>query len=145
MKVILLKDIKGVGRAGETKEVAEGHARNFLLPQKLAVLATVGVLAQIQAKERAREERGGKEQKRAGDLVSKLKKLKLEIRAKSDEKGTLFAGITEKQIAKELERRGFKIKESQIKLEEHIKKTGEHEVGVGLGFGLSTKIRVIVE
>jgi large subunit ribosomal protein L9 len=144
MKVIILKDIKGFGRAGEVKEVAEGYARNFLFPQKLARMATEAALAEIGAKENNKLEKGEREKKKTEGLVDKLKGLKIEIRAKSDEKGTLFAAVSEKQINEELEKRGYIFKNNQIKLEEHIKKMGDYEVGVDLGFGLETKIKVRV-
>ena len=136
--------MKGFGRAGEVKEVAEGYARNFLFTQKLAKMATEAALAEIGAKEKNKLEKGEREKKKTEGLVDKLKGLKIEIRAKLDEKGTLFAAVSEKQINEELEKRGYIFKNNQIKLEEHIKKMGDYEVGVDLGFGLETKIKVRV-
>lgn len=144
MKIIILKDIKGFGRAREVKEVAEGYARNFLFPQKLARIATEAALAEVEVREKNKLEKGEREKNKAEELVNKLKGLKIEIRAKSDEKGTLFAAVSEKQINEELEKRGYNFKNDQIKLEEHIKKMGDYEVVVDLGFGLETKIKVRV-
>lgn len=145
MKIILVKDIKGIGKVGEIKEVKEGYARNFLFPQKLAVLATEAAMAEALVKEKLKQEKGEEQKNRAEELVNKLKGLKLEIRAKSDEKGTLFAAVNEKQIIEELKKKGYNFKKDQIKILEPIKKMGDYEVGVDLGFGLEAKVKVRVE
>jgi len=145
MKVILLKDIKGLGKTDEVKEVAEGYARNFLFPQNLAVIATETVLRTIQAKQKIKLEKEKKQKKQAEELINKLKGLKIEIRVKSDEKGTLFAAIGEKQINEELKKRGYNFKNNQIKIKEPIKKIGDYEIGIDLGFELEVKVKVRVE
>jgi len=142
MKVILIKEIKGVGKAGETKEVAEGHARNFLLPNKLAIIASEGALKEIEKRKQEKTNKAEKEKKLASDLANKLRGLKIEIRAKSDDKGTLFAGIGEKQIAEELNKKGYQFEAKQIKIKEHFKKMGDYEATLETGFGFETKINI---
>jgi large subunit ribosomal protein L9 len=143
MKVILLQNVKDLGRTGEIKDVADGYARNFLFLRKLAAPAA-GIVAAMQSKKDNKVKQEEKARETAKEMVEKLKKIKIEIRAKSDEKGTLFAAVGENQILEELKKRGYKLTEKQIKISEPIKKIGEHEVGVDLGFGLETKVKVRV-
>ncbi len=133
MKVILLKVVRGLGKAGEIKEVKVGYARNFLISQGLADPVTrhgLGVL-EAQKKKKARIEK----------LEVKSKKLEAQkingknfvIQAKADEKGTLYSGLKAKDIAAELEKQGYRIGPGEIKLEKDIKKAGEYEIELNPG------------
>jgi large subunit ribosomal protein L9 len=144
MKVILLQNVKDLGRTGEIKDVADGYARNFLFLRKLAAPANAGIVTAMQSKKDNKVKQEERAKETAMEMVEKLKKIKIEIRAKSDEKGTLFAAVGDNQILEELKKRGYKLTEKQIKISEPIKKMGEHEVGVDLGFGLETKVKVKV-
>lgn len=141
MRVILLKDIKTLGRAGEIKSVSDGYASNFLIPQKLAILATAEKLAALKSHhdktERLIREKASREQ----DLAVRLQGMRLEITAKASEAGKLFAGITEAEIADEIKaQRKITLDKKQIKLERHIKEIGEHKVKIDLGHGVGAEI-----
>lgn len=142
-KIVLLKDIKDLGRSGEIKEVAAGHALNFLIPQKLAVEATPQAVAQaeeIKAKAAAQAEA---DLKNAESLVSKLEGQIVEIKAKASEEGTLYAALSAVKVAGALKDKGFDVKKEQIKLPE-IKELGEFEAVVDLAHGLEARITVII-
>ena len=132
MKIILLKEVKNLGRKGEVKEVADGFARNFLLPQGLVMMASEG-----NVKMYSREKKKGEKRKEKG--VRGLKNLekdgaKIVIKAKANEEGHLFAGIGKKEIVDFLEREmGVRIDSKIIKLDKKIKEIGEHVVEVGVG------------
>ena len=148
MKIILLKEVKNLGRKGEVKEVADGFARNFLLPQGLVMMASEG-----NVKMYSREKKKGEKRKEKG--VRGLKNLekdgaKIVIKAKANEEGHLFAGIGRKEIADFLEQapsmrllrrgsgqvragKGVKIDVKMIKLDKKIKTIGEHVVEVDVG------------
>jgi large subunit ribosomal protein L9 len=144
MKVILLKNVDKVGRAGETKEVAEGYGRNFLIPQGLARLATAGVVAQIETKARAAAEKAAHEEKRRKILAKEISGVEIKIPAKVGEGGKLYGSVGAPEIAIELKRKGFEVEVSQIRLDKPIKGVGGHEIVIKLGNGIETKILVRV-
>ncbi|MBI5071323.1 50S ribosomal protein L9 [Candidatus Falkowbacteria bacterium] len=144
MKVILLKNVDKVGRAGETKEVAEGYARNFLIPKGLARLATAGAVTKVEMEKKAAAEKAAHEEKRLKKLAKELSGVEIKIAAKVGEGGKLYGSIGVSEIAIELAKKGFEIDKDQIKLEKSIKDVGGHEVMVKLGQGLDVKILVRV-
>lgn len=144
MKVIFLKDVKGKGKKGELKEVAEGYARNFLLPQGLAQPATSGNVKQLEQKDKADAKRKEQEQQQAEALAGKLEKLDIEFKAKSGEGGKLFGSITSKQIAEELAKKKIKVDKRKIELDEPIRTLGTTEVLVKLHPQVTAKVRVRV-
>lgn len=130
MKVILTNDVKKLGKKGEVKEVAEGYARNFLLPQKLATMATEAAvkaaLARLE-KEKA-EEAASKEKimKTAGQLKGKIIVLKYK-----DRSGKLFGSVTAKDIVDNLAKENIEITEKNVEME-NIKKVGKYEIAIRL-------------
>ena len=142
MKVILLKEMKKLGCKGEVKEVNDGYARNFLIPQGIVEILTRHTLgmqkAQQQKKERLKEKAGEDKLK----LARRLHQKKITIMAKADDSGTLYAGLDKKAIARELNKQKFEVEASEIKLKEAIKKTGEHKLELGLA---SEKIKIKLE
>ncbi|MDB5225385.1 MAG: ribosomal protein [Candidatus Adlerbacteria bacterium] len=128
MKVILQKDIRGLGRAHEIKDVADGYALNFLLPHKYAVAATPEKLKEVEAGRAARE---AAEQKEEAALVSKLDSLNgksVTVSARATEKGGLFKAITAADIAKAIRsEQSLEILESAIELPAPVKTVGEHK------------------
>lgn len=145
MKVILTQNVKKLGQKGDIKEVAIGYARNFLIPQKLAIQATHLNLEQF---ERQVNEKQAKDQKQKSDeqtLFDKIDGIKIEIHAKANEQGHLFAGIKEKDIAFELAKNKIDIIKDQIKIKQPIKEVGEHEVGVEFKGVGEAKIKVIIK
>lgn len=131
MKVILLKDVKNVGKKYETKEVSDGHALNFLIPNKLAETATESSLKRVQ-NIKAREEG---EKRVNEDLLMKNVKdvndITLEIKETANDKGHLFKGVHQKEIADELKKQGhLDLLPEYIMLEKPIKEVGEHIIEV---------------
>jgi large subunit ribosomal protein L9 len=144
MQVILLKNVPSLGEKFDLKNVKPGYARNFLIPQKLAIPATKGNLT-WQEKELARlklkEEQRIKSQK---EMLEKLNNLKLEIPVKTGIKGELFEKINSSKIVEVLEKQGFKLKKENIILKESINKVGEYLIKIKLGEGMKTEIKVKV-
>lgn len=145
MKVVLLKDVKGIGRAHETVEAKDGHALNYLIPQKFAVAATPG--ARVEAELRLRQAAGRKEvdNKLLAQNIAALAEARIVIRTKANEKGHLYNAVGESEIvqaAKEQAR--IDLSEDAIKLEKPFKELGVFDVPVSAGetFG---KFRVTIE
>jgi large subunit ribosomal protein L9 len=142
MKVILLKNVDKVGKAGETKEVAEGYGRNFLIPHGLARLATPGFVAKVEAQKQAAAEKVVHEEKRLKRLVKELSGVEIKIAAKVGEGGKLYGSVGAEEIVIELKKKGFLVGKSQLKLEKPIKDVGGHEIMVKLREGLEAKVLV---
>ena|SRR3989344_809430 len=129
MKVILLKDVRGVGMHGEIKNVADGYAINGLFPKKLAEAATTEKIAQFEAKKVEREAEAVKEQEQLDNKVSALRGKKVTISARATEKGGLFKAVHEQDVAKAiLSEHTLAVPEESIKFLESIKTVGEHVV-----------------
>ena len=144
MKVILLKDIQKLGKRNDVKEVADGYARNFLLPKKMAIAATESALKELKLKREQQEKLAEKELKEIQAAVQKLEGIEIEIGAKVDKNGRLYAGIGPQQIIKALSDKNFDVKNVQIELKDQIKELGEKEVILEFPHGLEAKIRVII-
>ena len=131
MKVILLKDVKGVGRRYDEKNVSDGHALNFLIPNKMAVSATANTAVQIkQLKDREDQKKEG-HNKKLQDNLTKLKGLELLIKTNANEKNHLFAALTREKIAEHLMKdNGIDIPAEFIMLENPIKELGAFEIYV---------------
>jgi len=145
MEVILLKDVPGLGRSGEIKEVPEGYARNYLIPKGLAVKSTKGRIKDIELRKSAVETKALREKDSAIRLAERLKGTSLTFKVRVGEENKLFGSITSGDIAEELNKKGFNIDKHQIVLKEPIKYLGTYEVTVKLGFGISAPISVVVE
>ncbi len=145
MKVIFLKDVANVARAGEVKEVAGGYGRNFLLPRKLALLATPSALktAEVQIqKDREKQQRFVAE---LSQLAQQLEGFPITLKAKVVEEERLYGSIRDADIADELSRlTGLDIERRKVELEEPIRQLGEYEVPIRLDKDLAPTIRVIV-
>ncbi len=145
MKVILLKDIKGTGRRGDIKIVADGFARNFLLKKGLARIATLDAIRSARNKVRKSEKVLNKEDVANKKIIEKIKGKELEITGKINEEGRLYASITQKKISTEVSKQmKVKVDPKVIDIESPIKEIGEHRVKVDFGGGLSAEISVIV-
>ncbi len=130
MKVIFLKDVKGKGKAGEVKEVADGYARNHLIPNNLAVEATKSNLKALEAKKRSEAKKAEQVKQEAEQLKEKLEKMEVKITAKAGEGGRLFGAITNKQIADVLKKQNIKIDRRKIELDEPIRSLGYTKIPV---------------
>ena len=144
MKVLLIKDVFKLGRAGDVKKVADGYGRNFLIPQGLAILATKGAMKQAERiRIKAAEERTALNEELAG-LAEQIRELRLTFPAKAGETGTLYGSITTQQVADAIaEEINFKIKRQQLEAQP-IRKLGEHTVAARLTMDLVPEFTVIV-
>jgi large subunit ribosomal protein L9 len=145
MKIVLLKDVDNVGRAGEVKEVADGYGRNFLLPKKLALLATPSALKTAEAQLQKEKE---KEQRFAAEitkLAQQLEGLLITFKEKASSEDRLYGSVRDSDIARELSQlTGLDIAKEKIELEEPIRQLGEYEVTVRFSQDLAPKIKVVV-
>lgn len=133
MKVILLKDVKGTGKKGEVKEVAEGYARNFLIPRKMAVAATQGNMNALKDQKRREEKRKEEERKEAEALADKLNNMKVTFSMKSGKEGKTFGSITSKQISEALKKKHqMNVDKKKIQLNQPIRSLGVTKVPVKL-------------
>jgi large subunit ribosomal protein L9 len=145
MKVILQKDVKSLGKVGELVNVANGYARNFLFPRKLAVEATEKRVNEYEHLKRVAEIQKKKAVADREALLSKLKGISVNFKAAAGDTDKLFGTITTIEISRELEKLGFSVDRRDIHLEDHIKVLGQHKATIKLGDGLQGEIQVVVE
>jgi large subunit ribosomal protein L9 len=144
MKVLLIKDVYKLGRAGDVKKVADGYGRNFLLPQKMAVLATPGALKQTEKIRSQAEVRRTEQNSELKDLANQIKGLILVFAAKAGETGKLYGSITTQDVAIAIqEKTRFEVKKQQIDMQP-IRNLGEFSAHVRLTMDLVPEIKVIV-
>ncbi|EHQ92344.1 50S ribosomal protein L9 [Desulfosporosinus youngiae] len=145
MKVILQADVKGTGKKGQILEVADGFARNFLFPKKLAIEATTGNIQDISHKKAVEERRKAKEKEDAVQLGNKLNAFQIEVKTKTGEGGRLFGSVTSKEIADALNKQhGVVVDKRKLDLKEPIKALGSYEVNVKIHPDVTAKLRVHV-
>lgn len=145
MKVILSQDIKGLGKKGDLKEVAEGYARNYLLPRRLAVEATAANVRQQEELIQRRADKLARERSDAEALRHKLEGLKLEMSARAGEGGRLFGSVTAGDIAMALQSKGVGVDKRKIELTEPIKTLGLFRVKVRLQAEVSAVLEIWVK
>lgn len=145
MKVILKADVRGKGKKGQMIEVAEGYARNFLLPKGLAVLATADAMNTMRLQEKAKAKADAEAKAAATEIAEKLKGLQVKVSSKGGEGGKLFGAVTGREIAVALkEQHGVDIDSKKLVLDEPIKSFGSYQVKAKLGFEISGTVYVIV-
>jgi large subunit ribosomal protein L9 len=147
MEVILREHVDNLGRRGEVVKVADGYARNYLLPRKLALLVTEGNKKQID-RERAKFEAREAEEKGVADtLAQRIARVELEIARRVGETEVLYGSVTSADIVEALGARGFEVDRRKLQLHEPIKKLGEYDVPIRLHRDVTThvKVRVVAE
>jgi len=145
MIVILLKDVKGTGKAGEVVKVSDGYARNMLLPKGLAKEATEGNVRNLEKQKAIAAEKLAEQKEAAKKHAEEMSKITVIVKSKGGENGKLFGSITSKDIAEALEKQeGIKIDKKKIDLAAPIKQTGDTEVTVKLFPEVSAKLKVTV-
>jgi large subunit ribosomal protein L9 len=143
MKVILLQDLRGIGKKGQIIDTSDGHARNYLLPRKLAIEANAMNLREIEEHKKSEIRRQTEELETAQSLAKSLASEKIEVRVKSGGNGHLFGSVTNKEIASALQAKtGLAIDKKKVILDEPIKSVGEKQVEVKLHPQVSAKITV---
>lgn len=146
MKVIFLKDVKGRGKKGEVKNVADGYAHNFLIKQGLAVEATPGNMKTLENQKNKEQQAAQEEVTEAKQLKEKIEKLTVELAAKSGEGGRLFGSITSKQIADELKKaHNIKVDRRKLVLDDAIRSLGVTKVPLKLHPEVTATVNVHVK
>ena len=145
MKVIFTEDVPNVAKVGQMKDVADGYARNYLIPRKLAVFANSGTIKAMAAKMEARVKADAQAELEMKDLGESLKGKEIFIEAKSGGKERLYGSVTNSDIATELEKvTGLEVDKRKIKLFEAIHQLGTYEVEIRLSKDITPKIKVTV-
>jgi large subunit ribosomal protein L9 len=146
MRVVFLDDVDGAGRAGEIKNVADGYARNFLLPRKLAAPATTTTVQQAESKAKAIAKEEEKRDSAAQAIADKISASSIVIKARVGEEGRLFGSVTASDIADAINERGGKsVEHRQVLLDQPIKQSGSHEVVVTLTRNVKATVTVEVQ
>ena len=141
MKVLLVKDVKSLGKAGEIKEVKDGYGKNFLVAKGFAKVATDEVIEEWKRQQAAKAEEEAREIARLEELKKRLESVKPVIRKKLGANGSLFGAITNHDVADALKELGIEVDKKHIHLDHAIKATGEYEADVKLGHGIHAKLR----
>jgi large subunit ribosomal protein L9 len=144
MEVILKEDVANLGHRGDVVKVADGYGRNFLLPRKLALQATLANKAVIEQMKAAAARRSATEKAQAEELVVKLEPVVLGFTRKSGDSGQLFGSVTSADIAAGLEAKGFDVDRRKIQLSEPLKSVGDYTVAIKLHREVTAHIKVQV-
>ena len=145
MKVILLDNIKGVGKKDEIINASDGYARNYLLPKKLAVEANAENMSKLNNKKESAIYKKDQEKQNAEELAKKLKGIMLKIKVKAGENGKIFGGVTSKEISENLKSQyNFAVDKKKIELKDTIKTLGSFNVSIKLFEGITADLRVEV-
>ena len=145
MKVVLLEDVKDLGKKGELVNASDGYVRNFLFPRKLAVEATAGRLKEIEDKKSSMKNKKEMELKAAKELADRLSKVEISFKTKAGENGKLFGSITSKDVADAIKaQQKIAVDKKKIVLHEAIKALGTYQVEIKVYPEVSAKINVKV-
>ena len=143
MKVILLDNIKGVGKKDEIINASDGYARNFLFPKKLAVEANNENLSKLKSKKQSEQYKKDVDKANAEKMAKQLDDITLSIKVKAGENGKIFGGVTSKEISEELNKQyKLEIDKKKIVLNENIKNIGSFDITVKLYEGVTGKLKV---
>ena len=146
MKVILLQDIKNVGKKNEIINANDGYARNFLFPKKLAIEANKDNMLKLEAKQASNAHKKNLEIEENKKKAEQIEKTTLELKVKAGSNGKTFGGITSKEIAEGLKKQtGIEIDKKKIALKETIKTIGTYEVEIKFGDGITAQLRICIE
>ena len=146
MKVFLTKDVPGVGKANQVVEVSDGHARNYLLPRKLAVRATEGQITIAKQHAESQTRRVERERERAQQLANTLAQTSISFKVKAGETGRLYGSITAADVAERLTSVvGHQIDKRWLQMERPIRNVGEHMIDLKLEGGVRGHVKVMVE
>jgi len=146
MRVILLKDVSGKGEAGEIKEVSQGYARNFLLPQGLALVATPTIIKQVEVEIQKGRSQKTVDQTKLAELAEQIEGSRIYFHTRIGAGDRLFGSITAADIAKELSQvTGSVVDKRKIDIDKPLRQGGNHEIIVKLAKGLEPHITVVIE
>lgn len=146
MKVILLQDVKGKGKKGQMLEVSDGYARNYMLPRKIAIEATVDAMNTKKMNDKAEAERIAREKAEAMEISKKLREMVLTVTAKGGGAGRLFGSVTNQEIADALKAKtGIALDKRKIVIFDPIKTVGTFTVNCKLGYEITAPLTVKIE
>jgi large subunit ribosomal protein L9 len=145
MEVILRETIDTLGRAGQVVKVKSGYARNYLLPRKLAYLATPGNLKVIEFERQSLIRKEAKQKGESEQLKNLLDAVQIVIRRKVGEQNTLYGSVTNSDVADELEKKGFQLEKRKIHMDDHIKQLGDFEIPIRLFKDVTAVVKLKVE
>jgi len=145
MEVILRETIDNLGRAGQVVKVADGYARNYLLPRKLAYEATPGNRKVIEFERQALLKREASQKEDAEKLKEMLDKVEISVTRKVGEQNALYGSVTNSDVAEELEKKGFQIEKRKIHMDDHIKTLGEFSIPIRLFKDVTAHVKLKVE
>jgi large subunit ribosomal protein L9 len=145
MEVILRETIDNLGRAGQIVKVADGYARNYLLPKKLAYPVTPGNLKVIEFERQSLLKKEAKQKDESEKLKQMLDSVEIVIRRKVGEQNVLYGSVTNSDVADELEKKGYRIEKRKIHMEDHIKTIGEFAIPVRLFKDVTAHVKLKVE
>jgi len=145
MQVILIKEVESLGQAGQTVTVKNGYARNYLIPQGLAMIASKSNLTLIENQLKAVELKEAKSRENLESLANELNKIKLSFSLKAGEDEKLFGSVTSQMISDSCNELGFTVNKKEIHIEEPIKTLGNHKVTVKLNSEIEAKIKIKVK
>jgi large subunit ribosomal protein L9 len=144
MKVLLIKDVKGLGKAGEIKNAKDGYARNYLIPKGFAKLATPEVIKEWEEEQKRKKAELQAEIARLNEIKEKIESTPIIIKHKLGANGQLYGAITNKEVAEKLKEYGIDIDKKQIEMQQ-IKTVGEYNIDIKLGHGIHANLKLIVE
>lgn len=144
MQVILREELPNLGTTGDIVKVKPGYARNYLLPRGLAVEASVRNLRELEHQKRVIADQRLREQKSAAAVAEKISNVRLTFQVRAGDDGKLFGSVTNQDIHRQLEERGFSIERRRILLEEPIKSLGSHDIVIHLGPDTKATVKVDV-
>lgn len=140
MKVVLLKDVPGLGTRGQVRDVRDGYARNYLLPRGLAAEATAGNVRSLEGQKKAVEDRTKRERDDAEQLAAQLSQTLIEIRVRAGEGGRLFGAVTAQNVADALAGQGVRVSKKQVELDDPIKTAGSYKVPIRISQGVVAQV-----
>lgn len=145
MKVLLIKDVKDLGKKGEIKEVKDGYGQNFLIGKGFALVATNEVMKKYESAQRKKAEADAQEMETLKEIEKKLGTLKLTIKRKLGANGSLFGAVTKDEIAHELnEQYQLEVDKKTVEIEHAIKMTGNFDITIKLGHGIHANLSLII-
>src|ERR1051325_5187791 len=145
MEIMLRETIDNLGRAGQVVKVADGYARNYLLPRKLAYMATPGNVKVIESERQSLLRKESRQKEDAEKLQQMLDKVEITIRRKVGEQNALYGSVTNSDVADELEKKGYEIEKRKIHMEDHIKTIGEFSIPIRLFKDVTAHVKLQVE
>ena len=144
MEVIFLKDVKGSGKKGEIKNVSDGYAKNFLIKNGLAIVASAGAKGEVKGKNEAKQYHYEQDKTKAQEQATQMQKQSVTIPVKVGENGKIFGSITSKEIADAYAKLGFEFDKRKVVLNEPIRTLGTYLVDIKLFEGVTAKVQVQV-